>query len=156
MVEKRYVSNQIKYLTLNCDVFSKMPSQGKKEQPEAHCACLDLRDRPICLGRLSSIFKIWAMYETESTHIILDYIKNEPLKIDLLTESTWVKWPFRSLIRCKDELDAPSTTSQIVYDRLKLFNRAALVSTEPSAGNWKKLWPSQAESEPLATMKEHD
>ena len=50
MVEKRYVSNKIKYLTLNCVVFSKMLSQGKKEQPETHCACLDLRDRPDLFG----------------------------------------------------------------------------------------------------------
>lgn len=32
----------------------------------------------------------------------------------------------------------------------------AVVSTEPSTGNWKKIGPSQAESEPLATMKLHD
>ena len=45
MVEKRYVSNTIKYLTLSCEVISKMLGQGKKEQLEAHCACLNPRDR---------------------------------------------------------------------------------------------------------------
>ena len=52
MVEKRYVSNKIKYLTLSCEVISKMLSQGKKEQPEAHCACLDLRARSDLFGPL--------------------------------------------------------------------------------------------------------
>ena len=45
MVEKRYVSNTIKYLTLSCEVISKMLGQGKKEQLEAHCACLNPQDR---------------------------------------------------------------------------------------------------------------
>ena len=83
---------------------------------------------PVCFGHSSSMVKILAMYGTESTHMILDHFKNGPLKIDRSIKSTWVKWAFRSSIRCEDELDAPSTTNQIVEDGLKLFNRAALIS----------------------------
>ena len=32
----------------------------------------------------------------------------------------------------------------------------AVVSTEPSTGNWKKIGQSQAESEPLASRKLQD